>query len=213
MRKKLTKLVLISVGVLFLAGCVSNNSSTNGTANSVVAPVAQNLGNNNDKTQIETNKSLEQKLEDKIKLIVKNFVAPASELIRDSLSEFTDFSFKSMETNKTSKIARVDINVDDHWKNNEAYFMRGSGNLSSSILREFFQSSLPINQVAIRYYGNTGDRYGNIKNGVIMSYLIDRATFKKINWDHFNKYGLCPFLMEEESIDSNNSCVYMFDVQ
>jgi hypothetical protein len=82
--------------------------------------------------------------------------------------------------------------------------MRHTGEISSSAFRSTFAVDPKIRYVAVWYYGHIVDRYGNEKRGVILSYVMDRRTFGKINWNGFDKQRLCDFLNEESQLPDND---------
>ncbi len=107
-----------------------------------------------------------------------------------------------------SRMVIVKFNVTSYY--NENSFLGDSGKLSSKVIQESFNSNSNISDVIVWYYGDTKDKYGNIKNSLILSQGIDRATYQKVNWKNFDNSTLCSFLKSEGGMNGGETtCVIL----
>lgn len=120
---------------------------------------------------------------------------------------------------KGSQYVTVDINTGDGFWDGSSIITQ-SGQLASTIFQQVFPISSNFDDVIIRFYGPTTDQYGNTKDTMLLSYSMDPALYKQINWTGFpdtqNDIHLCAFLREQvmqipqsERVNSGDGCVVM----
>lgn len=96
-----------------------------------------------------------------------------------------------------SRMFTIKLNVPSYYDADSFY--KNTGELTGKVFQETFTSNPTAYDVIVWYSGETTDKYGNKKNSVILSYLIDKMTFQKINWQNFDSTKLCDFLKTEGS--------------
>jgi len=114
----------------------------------------------------------------------------------------TDISYNGIDDEKAdpdrpagSRMITVKLNATSIY--NADSFYRNTGELSGKIFQETFASNPNAYDVIVWYYGDATDQYGNTKKEVLLSQLMDRKTYEKINWANFDSTKLCDFLYTE----------------
>lgn len=185
------KIAITAVCIIFLVSKANNSSQKK--------QEALNLVNQNKINQTETPSTLPAKTDQQI--LEENLAS-----IVDSVGN--DMSYRGLEVKKTdpdrpadAKLIIVSVNVESFYNKNS--LLRDTGELSSSLFEAVYDvSSMKAYDIIVWYYGKTTDKYGNENNNVILTYMIDKVTYGKINWQNFDQSNLCDFL-EQESKTSN----------
>jgi len=156
-------------------------------------------------------------------------VAPKTdqEILEDSLKSSipesigsTDFSYKGTEVEKTdtdrpagTKMITVSVGIGSFY--NKSALIRDTGKLSSQLFQTVFQSAINAYDVIVWYYSQTTDKYGNIKDSVVLTYAMDKDTYAKINWSNFDQASLCDFLNQEFklNLDWGTGCNVLANIQ
>jgi len=131
----------------------------------------------------------------------------------------TDISYNGIDDEKAdsnrpagSRMITVKLNVASYWDTDSFY--RNTGEITGKIFQETFASNPKAYDVLTWFYSPTTDKYGNTSNSVILTYLIDKETFQKINWQNFNSGDLCTFLKSEaRSNDGNTGCTTLANIK
>jgi hypothetical protein len=124
----------------------------------------------------------------------------------------TDITFNGIDDEKAdsdrptgSRMITVKLNVPSFY--NADSFYRNTGELTGKVFQETFASNPNAYDVLTWFYSPTTDKYGNSSNSVVLTYYIDKETYKKINWQNFNSGDLCDFLKSEgRTNDGNTGC-------
>jgi hypothetical protein len=175
---------ILSVIVLLLVSGMASSKSQD------AKPLAEVKTESQSSAQPKTD---QQKLEDSLK---------------DNISKATgttNVSYKGLEVDKAdpdrpagTKMLTISVNTSDFWSRDS--FIRDTGKLSSNLFQTTFSSNIDAYDVIVWYYGKTKDRYGNEKDSIVITYSMDKDTYKKINWQNFDSSKLCDFLQGEERI-------------
>lgn len=195
----------------------SNESPTtsavsNAPVNNVVAKVQSTS------TPISTSQA---PLTDKQK--VENIV---SALLQQSMaSEFTGIKSIDVEDGdstmpKGSKSLTIQIETGTFWDDTRT--ITETGQLSSQIFQQVFAIDPNFHDILVQYYGSLTDQYGNVSDGMMLGYGMDRSLYGKINWAGFsdtqNDIHLCAFIREQfntmsqaDQGNSVDSCVVILN--
>ena len=103
-----------------------------------------------------------------------------------------------------SKMATVSFTIASFY--DKSSLIHDTGTISSKTFQGVFNENPKMQDAFVWFYGDTTDAYGNKKQDVLLTYTIDRKTFKKINWTNFNQTGLCNFLEQESASDADIGC-------
>ncbi len=134
----------------------------------------------------------QQKLDDAVKAQLQQTSMQVS---------YKDANIESDDSNKPkgSEYVTVDINTGETF--NEDSFITGSGQLAAGIFQNVFPIDPNFYDVLVAFYGQTTDQYGNSTSSLLMSYVVDRPLYTKINWGGLatvqNDIHLCAFIREE----------------
>lgn len=82
-------------------------------------------------------------------------------------------------------------------------FMAETGCVASTFFQLAFDEDSSILGVAIDFYADVVDRYGRQSPVRVYEYVMDRATFEKINWRMFTRARMCGFLMDERRLGTS----------
>jgi len=117
---------------------------------------------------------------------------------------YKDIQIEKVDSDRPAGTKMITVMVDVKGFYNKSSLLKDTGKLSSKLFQTVFASNMNAYDIIIWYYAKTTDVYGNEKDGIILSYAIDKATFGKINWDNFDQTKLCDFLREEDQRTGNN---------
>jgi hypothetical protein len=133
----------------------------------------------------------------------------------------TNFSYKGIDTEKAdpdrpqgSKMITVKVNTIDFYS--KSSLTKDSGKLSAQIFQEVFTTNKDAYDVLVWLMGETTDRYGNKSDNTVMTYAIDKETYRKVNWSNFDSSKLCDFLKQEEKVSgigSGPACNILANIQ
>lgn len=127
---------------------------------------------------------------------------------RNNMS-YKDLKIEQSDSDRPIDTQMITVSVDVKSFLNKNTFIKDTGKISSLIFKEVYKlEEIKAYDVIVWFYGETTDRYGVKSNTVIQTYLINKETYKKINWDNFDETKLCDFLNTEYTSvnDSSNSC-------
>lgn len=206
---------VIGIGLLFLYS-IGSNSFDEGrerAQNEQRATSNQQAAQQTDQSQQEvkketTNKTDQQILEENLTGIIKKTSTTKLEYVGLSVEK------SDPDRPKDSKSITVKLNVKDFYS--KSSLMRETGEISANAFQAIYGTqSLKPYDVFVWYYSETADQYGNKKNNVILTYHIDKSTSEKINWQNFNKGGLCDFLEQEAKSTGtfNTGCKVLADIK
>lgn len=206
---------VIGIGLLFLYS-IGSNSFDEGrerAQNEQSATSNQQTAQQTDQSQQEvkketTNKTDQQILEENLTGIIKK--------TSTTKLEYAGLSVEKSDPDrpKDSKSITVKLNVKDFYS--KSSLMRETGEISANVFQAVYGTqSLKPYDVFVWYYSETADQYGNKKNNVILTYHIDKSTSEKVNWQNFNKGGLCDFLEQETKSTGtfNTGCKVLADIK
>lgn len=150
--------------------------------------------------QAQAPETSQQKLDDTVK----------SQLQQTSLQvSYKDTNIANDDSDRPagSQYVTIDINTGEFLSDSE--FITDTGKLTSNIFQQVFPIDPSFYDVAILYYGQTTDQYGNTTSSLLMSYEMDKPLYGKINWSGFaslqNDIHLCAFLREEDNTLPENN--------
>lgn len=210
---------VIGIGLLFFYSIINDSfdeaqeKAKNEKSTASNQQVAQQGDQLNEQSQQEvkketTNKTDQQILEENLTGIIKK--------TSTTKLEYAGLSVEKSDSDrpKDSKAITVKLNVKDFYSKNS--LMRETGEISANVFQAVYGTqSLKPYDVFVWYYSETADQYGNKKNSVILTYHIDKVTSEKINWQNFNKGGLCDFLEQEAKSTGtfNTGCKVLADIK
>ena len=140
--------------------------------------------------EVVTKDTPQQSLSEKITSVIKSNKGSMDASYRDLKIE------DALEGSPSeTKMLTVKINIESFF--NKSSLLRNTSNMSSEIFRTIFSSNSNAYDVYIWYYSKTTDRYGNSKDDVILTYVLNKPTFDKFSWENFDESTLCSTLQQE----------------
>lgn len=150
----------------------------------------------------------QQTLEDRIKALVENTFSTKVLYVGIQIDE--DKTDLPNGAPVGSKLVTINLNVTSLY--NKDSLMSDTGKLSGQIFQEVFASNPNAYNVTVAYASDLTDKYGQTKNGPLLTHSIDKATYQKINWQNFDSTTMCDFLRSENK-DLSNGDICAIDVK
>lgn len=125
-------------------------------------------------------------------------------VVKVKVDTYSSADLKRYGYKTTDKINGVTITINAS-ENLTANLQRGAmAGEAEKIFRAVFPLAPQLGDVAVWSQLPIKDQYGNVKDGLAITFVMSRPVYEKINWENFNHRDLPNLLNREKATDDRN---------